>query len=171
MWRASADVDKQRLLEEVRDEAVGWACWSRCWRALRPLKSWSIGWTKSSSSAQPSRLVRVPLAFSSEKAMMGVIERIVAPVVRAHRRKLSAGGCAAEGRVALQRHHSTAGPERAIDDHPQVLQTQAGAEDLIKFGSANSANGGVPADGREAAQEHHRFGWHRLRQRRRYSIS
>lgn len=74
-------IDRDLLLREVRDEAIGLGL-------LEPLLADPTTTEIMVNSVdeifveKQGVLLRVPLAFSSEKAVMGIIERIVAPVGR-----------------------------------------------------------------------------------------
>ncbi|MDR2128327.1 MAG: Flp pilus assembly complex ATPase component TadA [Burkholderiaceae bacterium] len=76
-----AGIDSDALIEEVRDEAIGLGL-------LEPLLA-DPGITEIMVNAydeifieRGGQLIRMPMAFSSEQSVMGIIERIVAPVGR-----------------------------------------------------------------------------------------
>ncbi len=132
-----ADVDKQRLLEEVRDEAIGLGL-------LEPLLAdpttteIMVNRVDEIFVERAGRLVRVPLAFSSEKAMMGVIERIVAPVGR----RIDESSPLVDARLKDGSRFNAIIPPLALKGPSMTIRKfskrKLGAEDLIKFGSANA---------------------------------
>ncbi|MDR2851847.1 MAG: Flp pilus assembly complex ATPase component TadA [Burkholderiaceae bacterium] len=131
-----ANVDQQRLLEEVRDEAIGLGL-------LEPLLAdpttteIMVNRVDEIFIEHQGRLQRLPLAFSSEKAMMGVIERIVAPVGR----RIDESSPLVDARLKDGSRFNAIIPPLALKGPSMTIRKfskrKLGAEDLLKFGSAN----------------------------------
>ncbi|WP_027016289.1 ATPase, T2SS/T4P/T4SS family [Comamonas composti] len=131
-----ASVDRQRLMQEVRDEAIGLGL-------LEPLLAdpsvteIMVNRVDEIFVERAGRLSRVPLAFSSEKAVMGVIERIVAPVGR----RIDESSPLVDARLKDGSRFNAIIPPLALKGPSMTIRKfskrKLMASDLIKFGSAN----------------------------------
>jgi pilus assembly protein CpaF len=131
-----ANVNRERLLEEVRDEAIGLGL-------LEPLlKDPSTSEIMVNRSDEifverDGKLMRVPHAFSSDKAMMGVIERIVAPVGR----RIDESSPLVDARLKDGSRFNAIIPPLALKGPSMTIRKFAKrkleASDLIRFNSAN----------------------------------
>ncbi|MDR0215472.1 MAG: Flp pilus assembly complex ATPase component TadA [Comamonas sp.] len=129
-------VDKERLLHEVRDEAIGLGL-------LEPLLADStvteimVNRVDEIFVEREGRLSRVPLAFSSEKAVMGVIERIVAPVGR----RIDESSPLVDARLKDGSRFNAIIPPLALKGPSMTIRKfskrKLEASDLVKFNSAN----------------------------------
>ena len=131
-----ADVDRERLLQETRDEAVGLGLLELL---LADPTTTEIMVNRSDEIfvERDGRLVRVPYAFSSDKAMMGVIERIVAPVGR----RIDESSPLVDARLKDGSRFNAIIPPLALKGPSMTIRKfskrKLGAEDLLRFGSAN----------------------------------
>ncbi len=131
-----ADVDRERLLQEVRDEAVGLGLLELL---LADPSTTEIMVNRSDEIfvERGGQLVRVPYAFSSDKAMMGVIERIVAPVGR----RIDESSPLVDARLKDGSRFNAIIPPLALKGPSMTIRKfskrKLGASDLLRFGSAN----------------------------------
>ncbi|CAB5691681.1 Type IV secretion system protein virB11 [Delftia tsuruhatensis] len=131
-----AHVDRDRLMQEVRDEAIGLGL-------LEPLLAdpsvteIMVNRVDEIFVEREGRLSRVPLAFSSEKAVMGVIERIVAPVGR----RIDESSPLVDARLKDGSRFNAIIPPLALKGPSMTIRKFAKrkleASDLVRFGSAN----------------------------------
>lgn len=132
-----ADVDRERLLQETRDEAVGLGLLELL-LADPSTTEIMVNRTDEIFVEREGKLVRVPYAFSSEKAMMGVIERIVAPVGR----RIDESSPLVDARLKDGSRFNAIIPPLALKGPSMTIRKfskrKLGAEDLLKFGSANA---------------------------------
>ena len=133
-----AGVDQEKLLQEVRDEAVGLGLLELL-LADPSTTEIMVNRTDEIFVERNGRLVRVPYAFSSEKAMMGVIERIVAPVGR----RIDESSPLVDARLKDGSRFNAIIPPLALKGPSMTIRKfskrKLGAEDLMKFGSANAS--------------------------------
>lgn len=132
-----ANVDRDRLMQEVRDEAIGLGL-------LEPLLAdpsvteIMVNRVDEIFVEREGRLFRVPLAFSSEKAVMGVIERIVAPVGR----RIDESSPLVDARLKDGSRFNAIIPPLALKGPSMTIRKFSKrkllASDLVKFGSANA---------------------------------
>ncbi|RMX04873.1 FHA domain-containing protein [Corticibacter populi] len=130
------DVDRTRLLQEVRDEAIGLGL-------LEPLLAdpttteIMVNRVDEIFVESEGRLRRLPLAFSSEKTMMGIIERIVAPVGR----RIDESSPLVDARLKDGSRFNAIIPPLALKGPSMTIRKFAkrklDARDLLRFGSAN----------------------------------
>ena len=130
------DVDRERLLQETRDEAVGLGLLELL-LADPSTTEIMVNRTDEIFVERDGKLVRVPYAFSSEKAMMGVIERIVAPVGR----RIDESSPLVDARLKDGSRFNAIIPPLALKGPSMTIRKfskrKLGASDLLKFGSAN----------------------------------
>lgn len=130
------DVDQERLLQETRDEAVGLGLLELL-LADPSTTEIMVNRTDEIFVERDGKLVRVPYAFSSEKAMMGVIERIVAPVGR----RIDESSPLVDARLKDGSRFNAIIPPLALKGPSMTIRKfskrKLGASDLLKFGSAN----------------------------------
>lgn len=132
-----ANVDRERLMQDVRDEAIGLGL-------LEPLLAdptvteIMVNKVDEIFVEREGRLSRVPLAFSSEKAVMGVIERIVAPVGR----RIDESSPLVDARLKDGSRFNAIIPPLALKGPSMTIRKfskrKLEASDLMKFGSANA---------------------------------
>ncbi|MDB5928764.1 MAG: CpaF family protein [Polaromonas sp.] len=131
-------VDEEKLLQEVRDEAVGLGLLELL-LADPTTTEIMVNRTDEIFVERDGKLVRVPYAFSSEKAMMGVIERIVAPVGR----RIDESSPLVDARLKDGSRFNAIIPPLALKGPSMTIRKfskrKLGAEDLMKFGSANAS--------------------------------
>jgi pilus assembly protein CpaF len=131
-----SDIDQERLLQEVRDEAIG----------LGLLESLLADPTTTEIMVNRSDeifveragcLSRIPMAFSSDRAMLGIIERIVAPVGR----RIDESSPLVDARLKDGSRFNAIIPPLALKGPSMTIRKfskrKLDATDLIKFGSAN----------------------------------
>lgn len=132
------DVDQERLLQETRDEAVGLGLLEQL-LADPTTTEIMVNRTDEIFVEREGKLVRVPHAFSSEKAMMGVIERIVAPVGR----RIDESSPLVDARLKDGSRFNAIIPPLALKGPSMTIRKfskrKLGAVDLLKFGSANES--------------------------------
>jgi pilus assembly protein CpaF len=128
--------DKDALIAEVRDEAIGLGL-------LEPLLA-DPDVTEIMVNAydeifveRTGMLSRMPLAFSSEKSVMGIIERIVAPVGR----RIDESSPLVDARLKDGSRFNAIIPPLALKGPSMTIRKFATkkltGEDLIRFGSAS----------------------------------
>ncbi len=131
---AGTDVDA--LIQEVRDEAIGLGL-------LEPLLA-DPGITEIMVNAydeifveRRGQLTRMPMAFSSEKSVMGIIERIVAPVGR----RIDESSPLVDARLKDGSRFNAIIPPLALKGPSMTIRKFAtkklNGEDLITFGSCS----------------------------------
>ncbi|MHA6820322.1 ATPase, T2SS/T4P/T4SS family [Ralstonia pseudosolanacearum] len=131
-------VDRQHLMEMVRDEAIGLG-------PLEPLLADSTVTEIMVNAAndvfveQNGTLSRCPVAFTSDRAVIGVIERIVAPLGR----RIDESSPMVDARLkdgsrvnAIIAPLALKGPSLTIR---KFAKRKLLADDLLRFGSANAA--------------------------------
>lgn len=129
-------VDKERLLQEVRDEAIGLGLLELL---LADPSTSEIMVNRSDEIfvERGGRLTRVPVAFSSDKAMLGIIERIVAPVGR----RIDESSPLVDARLKDGSRFNAIIPPLALKGPSMTIRKfskrKLDSSDLIKFGSAN----------------------------------
>lgn len=132
----SPEDDKDALIAEVRDEAIGLGL-------LEPLLA-DPEVTEIMVNAydeifveRTGMLSRMPLAFSSEKSVMGIIERIVAPVGR----RIDESSPLVDARLKDGSRFNAIIPPLALKGPSMTIRKFATkkltGEDLIRFGSAS----------------------------------
>jgi pilus assembly protein CpaF len=132
------DIDKERLLNEVRDEAIGLGL-------LEPLLAdpttteIMVNRYDEIFVETAGRLSRIPVAFSSDRAMLGIIERIVAPVGR----RIDESSPLVDARLKDGSRFNAIIPPLALKGPSMTIRKfskrKLDASDLIKFGSANKS--------------------------------
>ena len=157
------DVDRQRLLDEVRDEAIG----------LGPLEPMLADPSITEIMVNRADEVFVerggvleawPVVFTSDRAVQGIIERIVAPIGRRIDESSPMVDARLKGRFARQRGDPAACDEGAVDHDPQVLEAQARFDRPAQVRLGQRGDGRVHARVRRAAQERADLGRHRVGQ-------
>jgi pilus assembly protein CpaF len=131
-----ARLDKQKLLDEVRDESIGLGL-------LEPLLADNtiteimVNKIDEIFVERAGRLHRVPMAFTSEKAIMGIIERIVAPIGR----RIDESSPMVDARLKDGSRFNAIIPPLALKGPSLTIRKfskrKLEAGDLLKFGSAN----------------------------------
>lgn len=130
------EVDRDELIREVRDEAIGLGL-------LEPLLAdptvteIMVNTFDEIFVERKGVLSRVPLAFSSEKSVMGIIERVVAPVGR----RIDESSPLVDARLKDGSRFNAIIPPLALKGPSMTIRKFAtkklGGEDLITFGSAS----------------------------------
>ncbi|OYT88908.1 MAG: hypothetical protein CFE46_00245 [Burkholderiales bacterium PBB6] len=140
--RMSADlppeVDRVRLLEEVRDEAIGLG-------PLEPLLAdpsvteIMVNRSDEVFVERAGKLSRWPVNFTSDRAVQGIIERIVAPIGR----RIDESSPMVDARLKDGSRVNAVIPPLALKGPSITIRKfskrKLGAEDLQKFGSASPA--------------------------------
>lgn len=129
-------IDKTLLLNEVRDEAIGLGL-------LEPLladpttSEIMVNSVDEIFIERQGVLQRIPLAFSSEKAVMGIIERIVAPVGR----RIDESSPLVDARLKDGSRFNAIIPPLALKGPSMTIRKfskkKLGGGDLLRFNSAN----------------------------------
>lgn len=131
-----ATVDKDRLLQEVRDEAIGLGLLELL-LADPTTSEIMVNRSDEIFVERGGRLTRVPVAFSSDKAMLGIIERIVAPVGR----RIDESSPLVDARLKDGSRFNAIIPPLALKGPSMTIRKfskrKLDSSDLIKFGSAN----------------------------------
>ena len=130
------DLDRQQLLEEVRDEAIG----------LGPLEPLLADPTITEIMVnrhdevfveRAGQLQRWPAVFTSDRAVQGIIERIVAPIGR----RIDESSPMVDARLKDGSRVNAVIPPLALKGPSITIRKfskrKLGAEDLLKFGSAS----------------------------------
>jgi pilus assembly protein CpaF len=129
-------VDKERLLQEVRDEAIGLGLLELL-LADPTTSEIMVNRSDEIFVERGGRLTRVPVAFSSDKAMLGIIERIVAPVGR----RIDESSPLVDARLKDGSRFNAIIPPLALKGPSMTIRKfskrKLDSSDLIKFGSAN----------------------------------
>ena len=131
-----ADLDRQRLLSDVRDEAIGLGL-------LEPLLA-DASITEIMVNAadeifveRSGKLQRLPMAFTSDQTVLGIIERIVAPIGR----RIDESSPMVDARLKDGSRVNAIIPPLALKGPSLTIRKFAkrklGAEDLLKFDSAS----------------------------------
>lgn len=129
-------IDHERLLAEVRDEAIGLGL-------LEPLLA-DASITEIMVNAadeifveRSGQLQRLPLAFTSDRIVLGIIERIVAPVGR----RIDESSPMVDARLKDGSRVNAIIPPLALKGPSLTIRKfskrKLGTEDLLKFGSAS----------------------------------
>lgn len=130
------NIDKERLLQEVRDEAIGLGLLELL---LADPSTSEIMVNRSDEIfvERGGQLTRVPVAFSSDKAMLGIIERIVAPVGR----RIDESSPLVDARLKDGSRFNAIIPPLALKGPSMTIRKfskrKLDSSDLLKFGSAN----------------------------------
>ncbi|MFO1337607.1 MAG: ATPase, T2SS/T4P/T4SS family [Burkholderiaceae bacterium] len=132
------DIDREKLLEEVRDEAI----------ALGPLEPLLADPTVTEIMVnrhdevfveRGGQLQRWPAVFTSDRAVQGIIERIVAPIGR----RIDESSPMVDARLKDGSRVNAVIPPLALKGPSITIRKfskrKLGAEDLLKFGSASPA--------------------------------
>jgi pilus assembly protein CpaF len=132
------DVDRQQLLEEVRDEAIGLG-------PLEPLLAdpsiteIMVNRHDEVFVERAGQLQRWPAVFTSDRAVQGIIERIVAPIGR----RIDESSPMVDARLKDGSRVNAVIPPLALKGPSITIRKfskrKLGAEDLLKFGSASPA--------------------------------
>jgi pilus assembly protein CpaF len=131
-------IDRQQLLDEVRDEAIG----------LGPLEPLLADPTITEIMVnrhdevfveRMGQLLRWPAVFTSDRAVQGIIERIVAPIGR----RIDESSPMVDARLKDGSRVNAVIPPLALKGPSITIRKfskrKLGAEDLLKFGSASPA--------------------------------
>jgi len=131
-------IDRQRLLDEVRDEAIG----------LGPLEPMLADPTITEIMVNRAdevfverrgQLERWPVVFTSDRAVQGIIERIVAPIGR----RIDESSPMVDARLKDGSRVNAVIPPLALKGPSITIRKfskrKLGAEDLLNFGSASAA--------------------------------
>lgn len=131
-----AGVDKKRLSDEVRDEAIGLGL-------LEPLLAdptiteIMVNGSSEVFAERLGKIERLPMAFTSDRAVMGIIERIVAPIGR----RIDESSPMVDARLKDGSRVNAVIPPLAIKGPSITIrkfsQKKLDHTDLMKFGSAN----------------------------------
>lgn len=134
----SPDIDKEALIAEVRDEAIGLGL-------LEPLLAdpsvteIMVNTFDEIFVERDGRLSRLPLAFSSSSSVMGIIERIVAPVGR----RIDESSPLVDARLKDGSRFNAIIPPLALKGPSLTIRKfstkKLNGEDLIRFGSASAS--------------------------------
>ncbi len=132
------DIDREKLLEEVRDEAI----------ALGPLEPLLADASVTEIMVnrhdevfveRGGQLQRWPAVFTSDRAVQGIIERIVAPIGR----RIDESSPMVDARLKDGSRVNAVIPPLALKGPSITIRKfskrKLGAEDLLKFGSASPA--------------------------------
>ncbi|MFZ2990692.1 CpaF family protein, partial [Ideonella sp.] len=133
-----AHIDRVRLLEEVRDEAIGLG-------PLEPMLA-DPGITEIMVNRHDEvfverggQLTRWPVAFTSDRAVQGIIERIVAPIGR----RIDESSPMVDARLKDGSRVNAVIPPLALKGPSITIRKfskrKLGAEDLLRFNSASPA--------------------------------
>jgi len=132
------DLDRQRLLEEVRDEAIGLG-------PLEPLLAdpsiteIMVNRHDEVFVERAGQLQRWPAVFTSDRAVQGIIERIVAPIGR----RIDESSPMVDARLKDGSRVNAVIPPLALKGPSITIRKfskrKLGADDLLKYGSASPA--------------------------------
>ena len=131
-----AGTDLDELIKEVRDEAIGLGL-------LEPLLAdpsvteIMVNTYDEIFVERSGKLTRMPLAFSSEQSVMGIIERIVSPVGR----RIDESSPLVDARLKDGSRFNAIIPPLALKGPSMTIRKFAtkklGGEDLVRFGSCS----------------------------------
>jgi len=132
------EIDRVRLREEVRDEAIGLG-------PLEPLLAdpsiteIMVNRADEVFVERGGKLVRLPVAFTSDRAVQGIIERIVAPIGR----RIDESSPMVDARLKDGSRVNAVIPPLALKGPSITIRKfskrKLGAEDLLRFNSASPA--------------------------------
>jgi pilus assembly protein CpaF len=131
-----ANIDRNKLIQEVSDEAVGLGLLEPL-LADHTITEIMVNKVDEIFVERAGRLQRLPMAFTSEKAVMGIIERIVAPVGR----RVDESSPLVDARLKDGSRFNAVIPPLALKGPSMTIRKfskrKLEAADLMKFGSAN----------------------------------